>query len=169
MQAVCVPEGKTYDDFQDQSKSNKKELLYFSLAETLPAGHILVLNTALGTLSYLSKGVDRPRLEIQQQFTTSEVSLLRPLLELYPHYCPYEVMFASFYNGTISDETVEHCRQQLYKALEGGIWDQQLRPLRNVLSRTRIKLRPFGIDISSILETGYILMITPSPESREIA
>src|SRR5215471_21643866 len=98
MQAVCIPEGKTYDDSQDQSKSDNKKLLYFSLEGTLPASHILVLNTALGTFSYLSKGVDRPRLEIQQQFTISEVSLLRPLLELSPHYCPYEVMFASFYN-----------------------------------------------------------------------
>lgn len=169
MQTVCPPQGKTYDDYQQQSRSGNKEMLYFPLEGTLPVGHTLVLNTALGTLSYLSKGADRPRLEMQQQFTTSELSLLRPLLELFPHYCPYEVMFASFYNGMITDETVEHCRQRLYEALEEGSWDQQLRPLRNVLSRTRIKLRPFGIDISSILETGYILMITPRPESKEIA
>lgn len=169
MQAVCLPQGKTYDDYRQQSKSENHEMLYFSLDDTLPAGHILVLNTALGTLSYISKGVERPRLEIQQQFTTGELSLLRPLLELFPHYCPYEVMFASFYNGAITDETLEQCRQRLYEALEDGSWDQQLRPLRNVLSRTRMKLRPFGIDISSILETGYILMITPRPESKEIA
>ena len=117
MQAVCLPQGKTYDDCQQQPKSDNKGMLYFPFQGTLPVGHTLVLNTALGTLSYLSKGVDRPRLEIQQQFTTSELSLLRPLLELFPHYCPYEVMFASFYNGTITDETVEHCRQRLYEAL----------------------------------------------------
>lgn len=169
MQAVCLPQGKTYDNYQQQSRTDNKGMLYFSFEGTLPIGHTLVLNTALGTLSYLSKGADRPRLEIQQQFTTSELSLLLPLLELFPHYCPYEVMFASFYNGAITDETVEHSRQRLYEALERGTWDQQLRPLRNVLSRTRMKLRPFGIDISSILETGYILMITPRSESREIA
>ena len=33
-----------------------------------------------------------------------------------------------------------------------------MRPVRNVLSRTRLKTRAFGIEISSILETGYILM-----------
>jgi hypothetical protein len=169
MQAVYLPQGKTQDDYRQQSETDNKEMLYFSLEGTLPIGHILVLNTGLGTLSYLSRGIERPRLEIQQQFTTSELSLLRPLLELFPHYCPYEVLFASFYNGTITDEAVEHCRQRLYEALEDGTWDQQLRPLRNVLSRTRMKLHPFGIDISSILETGYILMVTPRPESREIA
>jgi hypothetical protein len=163
MQAVCLPQGKTSDYYQQKSKPDNKEMLYFSLEGTLPAGHTLVLNTALGTLSYLSRGIDRPRLEIQQQFTSSELSLLRPLLELFPHYCPYEVLFASFYNGMITGETVEQCRQLLYKALEEGVWDQQLRPIRNVLSRTRIKLRPFGIDISSILETGYVLMVTPRP------
>src|SRR5215467_8777438 len=169
MQAVYSPEGKTLYDSLEGYKSEVPEMLYFVPEELLPAGHTLVLNRKLGTLSYLSKGVDRPRLVMQQQFTTSELSLLLPLLELFPDYCPYEVMFASFYNGTITDETVEHCRQRLYEALEKGTWDQQLRPLRNVLSRTRLKLRPFGIDISSILETGYILMITPRTESREIA
>ena len=168
MQPVCLPQAKTSNDDQP-CKTDNEEILYFSLEGTLPAGHTLVLNTRLGTLSYLSRGIDRPRLEIQQQFTSSELSLLCPLLKLYPHYCPYEVMFASFYNGTITDAIVEQYRQRLYEALEEGTWDQQLRPLRNVLSRTRIKLRPFGIDISSILETGYILMITPRSESREIA
>ena len=168
MQKACLPQAKTSNDNQ-LCKPDNGEMLYFSLDGTLPAGNTLVLNTRLGTLSYLSRGIDRPRLEMQQQFTSSELSLLRPLLELYPHYCPYEVMFASFYNGAITDEMVEQYRQRLYEALEADIWDQQLRPIRNVLSRTRIKLRPFGIDISSILETGYILMVTPRLKSAEIA
>ena len=163
MQTVCLPKGKPADYFLQQQKreQDKEKMLYFPLDGMLPAGDTLVLNTALSTLSYLSRGIDCPRLEKQQRFTSSELSLLRPLLELFPHYCPYEVMFASFYNGTINEVTVEHCRQLLYEALEDGAWDQQLRPIRNVLSRTRLKLRPFGIDISSILETGYILMVPP--------
>jgi len=163
MQTVCLPQAKTSIDNQ-LCKPDNGEMLCFSLEGTLPAGHTLVLNIRLGTLSYLSRGIDRPRLEMQQQFTSSELSLLRPLLELYPHYCPYEVMFASFYNGTITDEMVEQYRQRLYEALEADIWDQQLRPIRNVL-----KLRPFGIDISSILETGYILILAPRLKSEEIA
>jgi len=169
MQAVYSPEGKTQNDSLERYKSVVPEMLYFVPEELLPAGHTLVLNKKLGTLSYLSKGTDHPRLVMQQQFTTSELSLLLPLQELYPDYCPYEVLFASFYNGTITEETVELCRQRLYEALERGTWDQQLRPLRNVLSRTRVKLRAFGIDISSILETGYILIINARSDAREIA
>jgi hypothetical protein len=107
-----------------------------------------------------------PRLLIQQQFTASELSLLLPLLEQFPHYCPYEVMFASFYNGVITEDTIEHCRIRLQDALEDGCWDQQLRPVRNVLSRIRFKLRGFGLDIVSILETGYILMIKTRSKAR---
>lgn len=169
MQAVHLATGKKQFGSQKQSKPDVQEMLYFTPGGLLPAGHTLVLNRTLGTLSYLSKGVDRPRLVMQQQFTSSELSLLLPLLELFPDYCPYEVIFASFYNGTITNETVELCRQRLYEALERGTWDQQLRPLRNVLSRTRMKLRAFGIDISSILETGYILIINARPDAREIA
>ena len=81
MQTVCLPQAKTSIDNQ-LCKPDNGEMLYFSLEGTLPAGHTLVLNIRLGTLSYLSRGIDRPRLEMQQQFTSSELSLLRPLLEL---------------------------------------------------------------------------------------
>ena len=47
---------------------------------------------------------------------------------------------------------------QLHEAQLEGVWDQEMRPVRNVLSRTRLKMRTFGIEIASILETGYVLM-----------
>jgi len=33
-----------------------------------------------------------------------------------------------------------------------------MRPLRNILSRTRLKLHELSIDVKSILETGCLLM-----------
>jgi len=33
--------------------------------------------------------------------------------------------------------------------------------MRNVLSRTRLKMRSFGIEINTILEIGYCLMPLP--------
>jgi hypothetical protein len=42
-----------------------------------------------------------------------------------------------------------------------------MRPVRNVLSRTRLKVRSFGIEISSILETGYVLMVLPERKQKE--
>jgi hypothetical protein len=50
------------------------------------------------------------------------------------------------------------------EAQENGVWDQEMRPIRCALSRARLKMRTFGIDISSILATGYILMMAMEPE-----
>ena len=145
------------------TKTNKLEngqILYFDLQGTLPAKHTLALNTGLCTLSYLSMD-DRqqPRIQAQQQFTQSELSLLRPLLEHYPHYCPHEVMFANFYNGAVTEHTVARARERLREAVEYGTWDHEMRPVRNVLSRARFKLKDFHMDVLSILETGYMLLL----------
>src|SRR5258708_32482682 len=98
MQTVCLPKGKPADYFLQQQKreQDKEKMLYFPLDGMLPAGDTLVLNTSLSTLSYLSRGIDCPRLEKQQRFTRSELSLLCPLLELFAHDDPCEVMIASF-------------------------------------------------------------------------
>ncbi|MBO0782907.1 MAG: hypothetical protein J2P37_29180 [Ktedonobacteraceae bacterium] len=137
---------------------DNEEVLHFSLQGLLPPGHTLALNTAIGTLSLLVCKQDRPHMLMEQQFTTSEICVLMPLLESYPYYCPYEVLLASFNSGRVTESTIERCRQRLQDAQEAGVWDQEMRPVRNVLSRTRLKTRTFGIEISSILETGYILM-----------
>lgn len=139
------------------------EILHFSLQDALPQGHIMALNPKFGTLSYLSYESDRLLMIAQEQFTGTEMSVLLPLLEMFPYYCPYEVLYASFYNGSVSDENVEESRDKLDQALEEGLWDQEMRPIRDALSRTRIKLRKFGIDISSILATGYILLVASTP------
>ena len=168
MQVVLPPGGKDAKAYVTTTQ-DVEIIRYFPLQGALPEGQILVLNTELATLSLLSRGEAEgalPRLLIQQQFTASELSLLTPLLEQFPHYCPYEVMFASFYNGVITEHTIERCRIQLQEAQDAGVWDQQMRPVRNVLSRIRFKLRGFGLDIVSILETGYILMLTGRTKFR---
>ncbi|HJT58802.1 MAG TPA: hypothetical protein VJ761_19990 [Ktedonobacteraceae bacterium] len=163
MQTVTLPKEK---NTVHSIKQDTGKIRYFSLQDTLPAGHILAFNTFSGTLSYLChrKGEQMP-LMMQQQFTFSEMSLLLPLLEAYPHYCPHEVIFAHFYNGDVTELVVSSYRQRLQDALDAGTWDQEMRPLRNVLSRVRLKARPFGLNITSILETGYMLMVT-SPSKR---
>ncbi|GCE11522.1 hypothetical protein [Tengunoibacter tsumagoiensis] len=142
------------------SLANEK-ILHFSLQDSLPAGHTLVLNTTFGTLSYLSCENGMPRLVRQEQFTNTEMSVLMPLLEMFPYYCPYEVLYGSFYgDGKISEANTARGRERLEQAEIEGTWDQELRPIRCALSRTRLKIRAFGIDISSILATGYILLVS---------
>lgn len=134
------------------------DILHFSLDEALPSGQTLALNIAHNSLLLLSASGDRAQLLMQQQFTDAEISLLLPLLTSFPDYCPYEVLFANFYKGNTEESTVDRARKKLYEALEEGIWDYEMRPLRNALSRTRLKIRAMGLDVTAILETGYILM-----------
>jgi hypothetical protein len=145
-------------------------IMHFSLQDSLPAGHILALNTTFGTLSYLvADGAGMPRLLRQEQFTNTEMSVLLPMLELFPYYCPYEVLYANFYSGgKAGEEQIAEAREHLDTAMEDGVWDQEMRPVRCALSRTRLKMRTFNVDISSILATGYILLIT-QPEVEEDA
>nr|BBH88965.1 hypothetical protein KTC_37160 [Thermosporothrix sp. COM3] len=139
------------------------EILHFSLQDALPTGHILALNTKFGTLSYLAYDGDRLQMIAQEQFTGTEMSVLLPLLDMFPYFCPYEALYASFYNGRVSEEAVAQARRHLNRAQEENSWDQEMRPIRDALSRTRLKLKHFGFDISSILSTGYILLVSATP------
>ena len=141
-----------------EQPQNNEEMLHFSLLGLLPPAHTLVLNTALGTLSDIFVHEDRPQMTAQQQFANSEISVLLPLLDAYPYYSPYETLYASFTYGKVTESILERCRQHLHEALKEGVWDQEMRAMRNVLSRTRFKTRAFHIEISAILETGYILI-----------
>jgi hypothetical protein len=164
MQKLSLREPKTSAPYLKQDSEN---IMHFSLMDALPAGETLALNRSLGTLSHISCTEGRPLLVQQQQFTDGEMRVLLPLMEQFPYYCPYEIMFASFYHGNIHERTVARCRERLQEAMLEGIWDQEMRPVRNVLSRTRLKMRSFGFDISSILETGYILMFESRPRRIE--
>ncbi len=130
---------------------------HYTFDGLLQTQYRLALNLQLGTLSCFTDNGTEARLLLQRQFSPSELSVLLPLLESFPYYCPYETLYASFYNGEITDRIIEQSRRRLFKAQETGAWETEMRPVRNVLSRARIKLRVFGINISSIMETGCVL------------
>jgi hypothetical protein len=131
-------------------------VVHFVLTGLLPHGHTLAFHRFLGTLSHLTLVQEQPRMLEEQLFSTTEVSLLLPLLEQYPHYCPYEVLRASFH-GSTSEKAIARARTRLQQAREEGYWDEEMRPLRNMLSRARLKLQEMGLDIVSLFETGYLL------------
>lgn len=76
------------------------------------------------------------------------------------------MLLAHFSSMRVSERVIERMRQQAYEARESGEWDALMRPMRNVLSRIRLKLRPFGIKIVSLLELGYAL-VPVKPQGKE--
>lgn len=138
--------------------NQEMEILHFAPPGLLAPEQALAFNTTLGTLSLLGWMNDRPRLIIEEQFTPREISVLVPLLRAYPSYCPYELILASYEAGRLTEETISRYRTRLLEALQQpGDWDEMMRPVRGVLSRTRLKLRSFGLVIASVSETGYML------------
>lgn len=131
---------------------------HFSLSGLLPADHILALNVETRTLSLLSHG---PSLLTVQQLSVNELHMILPILEYFPHYCPYEVLLAHVSSSVVTDASIARCRQRLQEAQARGQWQQELRPIRRALSSLRTKLHHFHLEISNIRERGCNLTNLP--------
>jgi len=136
-------------------------ITHYPLDGLLPAGHSLAFHRGLGTLAHLTIQEDRAVVPCCQQFTEAEITLLVPLLDNYPHHCPYEVLWTSFAWNTTEEEAVSRARPRLQAALEQGGWEEEMRPLRNAISRIRLKLNTMGLDVLNVFHLGYILVARP--------
>jgi hypothetical protein len=134
---------------------------YYPLPRVLPAGQELVVNMEKRVMTLVQHTDEGTEFLEQESFTETEYALALDLLEAFPEYCPLEVLLS-----TVSNRSVETCREQWIRALDEGASDQIVRPMRNHLSRTRVKLHLFNIDVNSIVETGY--MLTPLVALRKV-
>lgn len=146
---------KTYPIRLKQREAVETNISHLSLPGLLRPGQTLVLNLGTRTLSMLTDG---PTLIMEQQFSVNELRMIVPLLELYPHYCPYEVLLAHISSHVVTEASTTHCRQRLQEALSRGTWQQELRPIRRALSSLRNKLKHFDLGISNVRERGSSLI-----------
>ena len=137
-----------------QQKESKTSISHFSLLNLLPPGHTLVLNLKTRTLSLLREG---PVQVMEQQLSVNEMRVFVPILEAFPHCCPYEVLLANLALNTVSSVAVTRSRQRLQEAMELGTWQQELRPIRRALSSLRSKLYSLDLEISTVRERGCSL------------
>ncbi len=91
-------------------------------------------------------------------FTPGEWKVLLALAESYPHYSPYEVILSQ-----LTSTPPEHCRQLLHDAEQKRTLRQELRPIRRTVWSLRSKLRPFALEVPSVLEAGYTLSSLSRP------
>lgn len=129
-------------------------ILHLALQGLLSEGQLLVINQQTRTLSLLS---DTPQIIIEQLFSENEMRMIVPILESYPHYCPYEVLLAHLSSNVVTLATIERCRLRLQEAQSRGAWQQELRPIRRALSSLRSKLHSFNLEISNVRERGLSL------------
>jgi len=141
----------------NQGNIDKAEsILHLSLEQVLPNGAVLAMHLDLGFAVLLTCNEQTPHMKAAQSFPPSEMATLMPLLVSYPDYYPNEFLLASFSGGT-TEADIEKARNRLLRAKERGEWELMMRPMRNALSRVRMKLNRLGIDVRSIFETGYLL------------
>ena len=143
---------KTHPIHLKQDKSANVRVSHFSLPGLLSTGQTLALNTEIRTLSLLHDG---PVLVMERRFSVNEMSILVPILESFPNYCPHEVLLSHISSNTVTTASVARWRQRLQEAQVRGAWQQELRPLRRALSSLRNKLHRFDLEISNVRERGY--------------
>ena len=135
-------------------QAGETQIVHLTLQGLLPEGKTLALNPHTHTLSLLADG---PQIIIEQRFSENEMRIIVPILDFYPHYCPYEVLLAYLSSRVVTQATIERCRQRLGEAQSRGIWQQELRPIRRALSSLRNKLHAFNLEISNVRERGCSL------------
>jgi hypothetical protein len=140
--------------YDRRNKEVERKISHLSLQGLLPAGYTLALNQETRTLSLLTDG---PTLVAEEQFSDNELRLIVPILESFPHYCPYEVLLSHLLSNTVTPVTIARSRQRLEEAQMNGTWQQELRPVRRALSSLRGKLTSFNLSISNIRERGCSL------------
>lgn len=138
----------------------RDSVLYFALPGVLPESHRFAFHERLRTLSLLGMVESVPGLLRDQQFTMAETSVLLPLLRAYPTFCPYEVLHAHFTYDVVTQQHIAESQQRLAEAVQDGDTETFMRPLRNILSRTRLKLKVFHLDIVTIQAVGCLLLVS---------
>jgi hypothetical protein len=140
------------------SSRQDERFLNYSLAGLLPQESRFVLDAELHVFSQLAPLSENCTIVEQQQLTAVEFDILSTVLSQHPYYCPLVNLLAAYRHSS-----VERCLPLLTRALEEGELEYVMRPVRGLVSRVRAKLRPFGLDIRSMLETGYMLLPDDKP------
>ena len=135
------------DELQDKGDT-QAYLLHLTLNGLLPDDQTLVLNPVTRTATlFRNDGSGNARIVTQQQFSPNGMRLLIPLLQAYPHYCPYEVLLASLFPLSL-----EECRKQFQEA-----WERSVRPIRRAIGSIMAGLHSFGLTVHSLRGVGYLL------------
>lgn len=144
------------------------ELPFFSLDGLLPTGQALSVNRSCLIVSLIStNSMSANPILLQSLVTELQLRVLLPLLES-PHYCSHQLLLASLFapQGAGREEWLAVMQQTgalLEHAQDLGTLRKELKPLYNVLSELRAKLRPFGLGIV-ICSSGaaYALIALPA-------
>jgi hypothetical protein len=132
----------------EDDEGHQEGLLHFTLDGLLPANQTLVVNPATRTATLFSYPPDgKPEIIAQHHFSPNSMRVLVPLLQAYPHYCPYDVLLTS-----LSSLSLDEARRQMQ-----DFWEIAIRPVRRAINSLKAGLRDFGFQVRSIWSAGYLV------------
>jgi hypothetical protein len=143
-----------------------EDIEHFTFSD-FPEDCVFALYWTYQSISLLQSGGEggaHPRLLGQVLLTERELDVFLAMRDHHPSFVPYEVVQTAFsrgYEATKRREVVTRVAASLQEAHQAGQWDEEIRPLRNLVSRLRFKGRVLGLEIISLLDTGYVLMRSP--------
>jgi hypothetical protein len=127
---------------------HQEAVLHLTLDGLLPANQVLAVKPSLRTVTLFTSTADEETHILEQQhFSPNGMCVLVPLLEAYPHYCPYEVLLAHLFS-----QTPDQARAQLRSD-----WNSAIRPVRRAMNSLVPGLRAFGLQVRSIRSGGYLI------------
>ena len=130
----------------------------FPLEGLLPDNQTLVLNLSMRTATLFSASANgEAQVLSQQRFTPSGMLVLLPILEVYPGYCPYDVLVASLHSLSLAQ-----ARQMLQDS-----WEVAMRPVRRAISGIMYGLHALGLSVRSLRKAGYVLEALTLPRVDE--
>jgi hypothetical protein len=158
---------RTQDIQIKQLNEGETRITHFSPQGLLPPGQTLAINQETRTISLLSDG---PTLIVEQHLSATEMHLFVPILDYFPHYCPYEVFLSYLSTKIVTEASIARCRQRLREAQACGRWRQELRAVQRALTSLRTKLYRLDLGLSNVRERGCILisLAAQSPEHQQV-
>jgi hypothetical protein len=134
-----------------------------TLQFALPTNHFLIADHRLRILTLLMIGSIDPfhPLIAQEQFTHHEWRMLIPLCRSYPHPTAPEQLLACLgqHDDTIRKAQTMHFDDQ---------WYDELRPVREAISKTRRKLQRFLLAIVYYPHQGYAVTLVKPQAATEL-
>jgi len=129
-------------------------ILHARLPGLLPPGRVLALHRPLSFLLCLACEQGEPMLQCVEPLTPEEARVLIPLLQSYPAYAPYALVWA-YMEGI----PVAEAQEQVDVAWSEGeqVWATFMQPVRSLLGGLRCTLHRCYLDIVAVLQKGYLL------------
>lgn len=133
-----------------EEQAEEGRFLTFTLDSLLPVGVRVRIDTITKIVTCIEEDGT-----FSEQFTLTdaEYDVFIALLSAYPHYAPREALLRAY-----SRRSIEQCRKRIYDAELAGDVGAVMSPVRNLLSRARLKLHLIGLEATSLPDTGYILL-----------